>query len=288
MSGAATSLLLIDGHAAAYRFFHGIRPMTTQSGVPVHAVFGLIRLLQQFRSQFMPTHIAVAFDGGLPANRLSLVPEYKAQRKPMPDDLRAQLPIMQEYLTAAAIPCFCQDAVEADDVIATLAARASGRVLIGTSDKDLFQLVSERVSIIPLSGQAVCLDPAGVKVKTGVGPEQIPDWLALTGDTADNIGGVPGVGPKTAAALLQQFGSLEEIYLHLDQVTRENLRQALAQHREVVQRNRQMVLLDTEIDGLPDFDALACTREPVSTLQAFYEKYEFRAFAQKLRAPELF
>jgi len=262
--------------------------MTTSSGVPVQAVFGLIRMVQQFRSQFMPTHWAVAFDGGLPAHRLQLVPDYKAQRKPMPDDLRRQLPVMREYLAAAAVPCFCLEAVEADDVLATLSARASGDVLIATSDKDMFQLVDERVSIVPLSGTLALLDAEGVHAKTGVLPAQIPDWLALTGDTADNIGGVPGVGPKTAAALLAQFGSLEGVYAHLEQIPREHLRQALQTHAEVARRNLQMVVLDTSVATLPPLEALACTREPVDSLRAFYEKYEFKAFTRKLQEPELF
>jgi DNA polymerase-1 len=288
VSASESRLLLIDGHAAAYRFFHGIRPMYTSDGRPVQAVFGFIRMLQQFRSQWSPTHIAVAFDGGLPANRLELVPGYKAQRKPMPDELRMQLPFIFEYLEAAGVATFCLESVEADDVIATFVKMADGMVLVGTSDKDLFQLVNESVTIIPLAGKADQLDIEGVVAKTGVFPSQIPDWLAMTGDAADNIQGVPGVGAKTAAALLQQFGTVDVIYEKLDEVKSDRIRAALRSHKDIVFRNKDMVLLDDEIEGLPAVASLACGQEPFAPLREFYEKYEFQSFANKLREPELF
>ena len=280
-------LLLIDGHAAAYRFFYGIRPMSTRSGIPVQAVFGFIRMMQQFQRQLYPTYQAVAFDGGLPQSRLDLVPDYKAQRKPMPEELRVQLPILQEYLTAAGIPCFCLEAIEADDVIATFARQFDGLVYIGTSDKDMYQLVCDTISIIPLSGALVALDAAGVLKKTGVTPAQIADWLALTGDTADNIPGVPGVGPKTAASLLQQFGSLSALFDRVDEVKREGVRKALQEHAEIVWRNREMVLLH-QVDSLPEVKTLRNQALPSDALRAFYEKYEFESYAQSLRSPELF
>ena len=280
-------LLLVDGHAAAYRFFHGIRPMTSSAGTPVQAVYGFIRMMQQLQRTYYPTHQAVAFDGGVPAFRLALVPEYKAQRKPMPDDLRTQLPILQEYLRAADVPFFCFDAIEADDIIATFAKRFPGRVYVVTSDKDMFQLISENVTIVPLSGSAGELDTAGVQHKTGVLPSQIPDWLALIGDAADNIKGVPGVGPKTAAVLLQQFGSLDALFGSLHAVQREGLRRALEAHRDIVWRNRDMVLLH-EVDALPGDDMLVNKALPVNALRLFYEKYSFKGFAQALQAPELF
>lgn len=287
-SAIESRLLLIDGHAAAYRFFHGIRPMYTSDGRPVQALFGFIRMLQQLRAHWLPTHMAVAFDGGLPAKRLELVPDYKAQRKPMPDELRAQLPYLTEYLEAAGVATFCLDAVEADDVIATFTRRAEGTVIVGTSDKDLFQLVSETVSIVPLTGKSETLDCDGILQKTGVWPSQIPDWLALTGDTADNIPGVPGIGPKTASSLLQQFGTLHAIYDRLEEVARDRIREALCAHKDIVFRNKQMVLLDYTVDDLPPVSALACKQEPYIPLREFYEKFEFSSFVQKLREPELF
>jgi len=280
-------LLLVDGHAAAYRFFHGIRPMTTSTGIPVQAVFGFIRLVQQLHRQLYPTYQAVAFDGGLPQSRLDLVPDYKAQRKPMPDELRLQLPIIQEYLTAAGVPWVQREAIEADDVIATLARAFEGQVYIGTSDKDMYQLVCDRIVIFPLSGKWVALDTDGIVKKTGVSPEQIPDWLALIGDTADNIRGVPGIGPKTATALLVQFGNLDRLFDNLDAVQREGLRKALREHADIVWRNREMVLLHA-VDSLPATETLRVVPSRTDALLAFYEKYEFTSFAKAIRTPELF
>ncbi|MFU8780621.1 MAG: 5'-3' exonuclease [Kiritimatiellia bacterium] len=288
IAGTEPRLLLLDGHAAVYRFYFGIRPMTSPCGTPVQAVFGFIRMMQLLRDQFRPSHVAVAFDGGLPEKRLRLVPDYKAHRKPMPDDLRVQLPIVQSYLTAADIPFFCMDAVEADDIIATLASRFQGDVCIGTSDKDMYQLVNEHISIVPLSGMTEPMGPLAVQAKTGVLPGGIADWLALTGDAADNIRGVRGVGPKTAASLLGEFGTIAGIYQNLDMIPRAKLRQALRESAELVWRNREMVLLDLAIPGLPDIDDLRAMPEPVTSLQSFYQDYGFKAFATKLREPDLF
>lgn len=285
---ATQRLLLIDGHAAAYRFHHGIRSMQTESGTPIQAVFGFIRMVQHLQRQLYPTHLGVVFDGGLPQQRLELVPDYKAHRKPMPDDLRLQLPILQEYLTAACVAWYCLDATEADDVIATFAQEFNnGHVYIGTSDKDMYQLVNETISIIPLAGRWVELDPAGVVTKTGVSPEQIADWLALIGDAADNIPGIPGVGPKTAAKLLAEFNSLEGIYANLENVKSEKLQGLLRQHADIVWRNREMVQLH-RVEGLPVMERLQLQPPDIGALELFYEKYGFTSFSQSLRSPELF
>ncbi len=284
-------LLLVDGLAGAYRFYYAIRHLTTRSGVPVNAVFGFVRMMRQLFRSWTPTHCAVVFDGGIPPLRLELVPGYKAQRKPMPDELRTQLPILNAYLQAASIPCIRLDACEADDVMATLAVRAAGagsEVWIATGDKDLFQLVNEQVRMVSLSGEPQVMDPLAVRVKTGVDPVQIPDWLALIGDTADNIRGVPGIGPKTASRLLASFGSMDNLYARLHEVESASLRQALVKHRDIVERNLKMVRLDTAVDGVPDWRALPCAIAPVKPLLDFYRQYELHAFANALSAPELF
>ncbi len=286
-----TRLLLVDGLAGVYRFFYAIRNLSTAAGVPINAVFGFIRMMQQLRRIWSPTHWAVVFDGGTPPLRLELVPEYKANRKPMPEDLRGQLPVLNDYLDAAAIPYMRIDACEADDVIATLAVNAGkegSEVLIATGDKDLFQLVNDKVRLISLSGEPQLMDAGAVKAKTGVLPGQIPDWLALTGDNADNINGVPGVGSKTAAKLLSAFGSLEVLYSHLEEVESNKLRQALGNSREVVERNLKMVRLDCSVEDVADWHDFACQPEPVKPLLTFYRTYELHTFANALAAPELF
>jgi DNA polymerase-1 len=288
---ADTRLLLVDGLAGAYRFFHAIRALSTKAGEPVNAVFGFIRMMQQLERAWRPTHVAVVFDGGTPPARLALVPAYKANRKPMPDDLRTQLPILNAYLAAAGIEALRLDACEADDVIATLAHRAAEEgcdVMIATGDKDLYQLVDGHVRIVSLAGEPTAMDAEAVVLKTGVRPEQIPDWLAMTGDAADNIKGVPGVGPKTAAKLLQTFGALQALYERLDAVESPKLRQVLADSRDIVERNLKMVRLDCAVPGVPDWHPLQRKPLPVRALLDFYRRYEFTAFANSLMSPDLF
>jgi len=288
---ADTRLLLVDGLAGAYRFFHAIRGLSTQAGEPVNAVFGFVRMMQQLDRAWQPTHRAVVFDGGTPPSRLALVPDYKANRKPMPDALREQLPVLNAYLEAAGVTSLRLDACEADDVIATLARRAAddgSDVVIATGDKDLFQLVDGHVRIVSLAGEPTAMDAAAVEAKTGVRPEQIPDWLAMTGDAADNIKGVPGVGAKTAARLLRAYGDLQGIYARLDEVESPKLRQTLDAARDIVARNLKMVRLDCAVAGVADWSTLRRDPEPVRPLLDFYRRYEFTAFANRLMSPELF
>jgi len=219
------------------------------------------------------------------------VPDYKANRKPMPDALRAQLPVLNAYLDAAAIPHLRLDACEADDAIATLAQAAAADgcdVLIATGDKDLFQLVNERVRIVPVTGESVAMDAAAVREKTGVEPTQIPDWLALTGDAADNIKGVLGVGPKTAAKLLTTWHSLEAVYARIDAVEPPKLRKTLEDARDIVTRNQHMVRLDVHVEGVGAWSTMRRVPEPMSPLRSFYERYDLHAFINALRSPELF
>lgn len=289
--GDAARLLLIDGHAAAYRFFFGVKHLSTSDGTPINALFGFIRMVQLMRRKWQPTHLAAVFDGGLPESRLALVPDYKAHRKPMPDELREQLPIIEEYLKSAGICHVCLDGQEADDVLATLAAEASrdgADVKIATGDKDMFQIVNERIHMVTLAGEPVELDAAGIEMKTGVRPDQIVDWLALIGDAADNIRGVPGVGPKTATKLLVEFQNLDRLYAHLDSIDRRKLRLSLETARPLVMRNREMVKLDLSVAGVLSWTDLSCVAEPVSTLMEFYSRYDLKAFAKALREPELF
>lgn len=288
---AEKRLLLVDGLAGAYRFFYAIRGLTTAAGEPTNAVYGFVRMMQQLARTWNPTHWAVVFDGGTPPARLALVPEYKANRKPMPDALRAQLPILNAYLDAAGIPGVRLDACEADDVIATLARRAADAgcdVRIATGDKDLFQLVDDHVRIVSMAGETKIMDEAAVQEKTGVPPSNIPDWLALTGDNADNIKGVPGIGPKTAAKLLCEFGGLQQVYARLDEVQSQKVRQVLDANRNIVERNLKMVRLDCEVDNVPDWMPMRRQAEPVRPLLDFYRRYELHAFVGSLTSPELF
>lgn len=282
-------LLLLDGHAIAYRAFFAIRALSTKSGLATNAVYGFIRMTDQLCQQWRPTHLCAIFDGGLPEERMALLPSYKAQREEMPAELDAQFPLIREYLAAAGIAALQMEGEEADDILATQAvyAKQSGEVLLATSDKDLFQLVDDRVAIIPPTKSDQRMGPQDVELKTGVLPERIAEWLALIGDSADNIPGVPGIGPKTAAKLLNQFGSIDALYHRLEQVEREKLRVALAEHESAVRRNLQMTTLRTDLRVPLDW-TLWQVRPDHHTLRSFYRKMEFNSMAKALEAPELF
>ncbi len=268
-------LLLIDAMALAYRAFHAIPPLTAPDGTPTNALLGFVKAVRHLRERFQPTHHAVVSDGGLPASRMAQLPSYKAQRAPMPDALARQLPLIDEYLGGEGIPRILIEGQEADDVMATLAARAEeigGRVWLATNDKDLLQLVGERVVMVAPIKDAPELTPADVLAKTGVAPSSIPAWLALTGDAVDNIPGVPGVGGKTAARLLAQFGTLDALLANLDQVPGEKLRAALEAAREDIRRNLALVTLDRAVPDVPPLEALRIRESDPARLRAFFAR----------------
>jgi DNA polymerase I len=244
-------LLIIDGHAYAYRAFHAIRGLRSPSGEPTNAIYGFVKMLAKMHAGIKPSHLIVVWDGGLSAERTAMLPEYKAQRPEMPDDLRPQLDGLVCYLKAAGVASYCGEGVEADDYIACLARRAAEagmNVVIASADKDFMQLVSARVGLLNPGdkSEAVWTDEQ-VRAKAGVEPSQIVDWLALMGDSVDNIPGVPGIGPKTAADLLKQFGSVEKLFARLDEVKSEKLRASLRVAESAVRRNREMVRLRDDL-----------------------------------------
>jgi len=280
-------LLIIDGHAYAYRAFHAIRGLRSPSGQPTNAVYGFVKMLAKMRAAIEPTHLIVVWDGGLSAERTAVLPEYKAQRPAMPDDLKPQLDEITGYLKAAAVASFCGEGVEADDYIACLARRASDAgmtVVIASSDKDFMQLVSARVGLLnPGDKSGTVWTDVQVRAKTGVEPSQIVDWLSLTGDSVDNIPGVPGVGPKTAAELLKQFGSVTALYERLDEVKSEKLRAALRGAADAVRRNRELVRLRDDLPCEFSPDALAQKPAEAGRLRELYQRWGFKGM---LAAPE--
>ena len=279
-------MLIIDGHAYAYRAFHAIRGLRSPSGQPTNAIYGFVKMLAKMRAAIEPTHLIVVWDGGLSAERIAVLPEYKAQRPAMPDDLRPQLDEMAGYLKAAGVTSFCREGVEADDYIACLARRASDAgmaVVIASSDKDFMQLVSARVGLLnPGDKSGTVWTDGQVRAKAGVEPSQIVDWLSLTGDSVDNIPGVPGVGPKTGAELLKQFGSVAALYERLDEVKSEKLRAALRGAADVVRRNRELVRLrdDLACEFLPD--ALAEKPADAGRLRELYQRWGFKGMLAAL------
>ena len=281
-------LLLVDGHAYAYRAFHAIRSLSSPTGQPTNAIFGFLRMLGKMRAAVAPTHLAVVWDGGLAEDRVAQHPEYKAGRPPMPTDLEAQLSGIADYLDAARIPSLCRKGVEADDWIATLARQAEAvdcRVVIASSDKDFMQLVTPRIGLLnPNDKSENIWTDVEVRAKAGVAPGQIVDWLSLVGDSVDNIPGVPGVGTKTATDLLERFGSVENLYARLDEVISERIRLKLREAHAVVRKNQELIRLREDIAGdfqLADYRVVA---PDAPRLVALFTGWGFRTLRQELEA----
>ena len=280
-------LLIIDGHAFAYRAFYAIRGLTSPSGQPTNAIYGFINMLAKLESQVLPTHAVVVWDGGLDAERVEELDDYKGQRDPMPDDMEVQLDEMVEYLEAEGWASVCDDGVEADDRIGQLARRAEAEgfeVAIASSDKDFLQLINDRVKMWnPADKSGVPMDADAVVAKTGVQPSQIVDWLSLVGDAADNIPGVPGVGVKTAAVLLNEFGSVDGIYGRLAEVRRDKQRESLAAAEAVVRRNQSLVALKLDLPGAPGLDDLRRGFQDTARLEKLYKTWGFNTLLKDLR-----
>ena len=278
-------LLIIDGHSYAYRAFHAIRELRSPSGQPTNAIYGFIKMVAKLRTVITPTHWIVVWDGGLSAVRLAALPEYKAQRPEMPENMVPQLDEIGSYLDAARVASFCREGIEADDVIACLARRAeqlNWTTVIASADKDFMQLVTPRIGLLnPHDKTETVWTEERVIAKSGVGPLQIVDWLSLTGDSVDNISGVPGVGPKTAADLLRRFGSAEKIFENLSDVKSEKLRASLEKSREVVLRNRDLVRLhDVECDFSPE--ELTVKLPDTARLLDLYARWGFKTLRAAL------
>jgi DNA polymerase-1 len=279
-------LLLVDGHAYAYRAFHAIQRLSAPNGSPTNAIFGFIKMLTKLRQRLQPTHLAVVWDGGLDAGRLDVLPGYKAQRPPMPEALEAQIEQIKEYLAAAGYASLCREGIEADDWIATLARQAveaGARVVIASSDKDFMQLVSDRVGLVnPNDKSETVWGVEQVRAKTGVNPPQIVEWLSLIGDSVDNIPGVEGVGPKTAADLLEQFGSVETLYQRLDDVTAQKMRENLQAAAQQVRRNRDLIRLKDDLPGEVTLDSLLVRAADAEALAALYRRWGFRSLLREV------
>jgi DNA polymerase-1 len=284
-------LVLVDGTTVLYRAFFAIRELSTRSGLPTNAVFGFIRMLDQMRAVRAPTHWAVVFDGGLPQERTALWAAYKAQRPRMPGALRAQIAPVERYLAAANIASLRVEGQEADDVLASVAewAKASvAEIVVATGDKDLYQIVDDRVRLVAVSGKGPAMDAEAVLQKTGVRPEQIVDWLALVGDATDNIPGVSGMGPKTAGKLLARYGSWEGLWANVSAVVPERLRVAVEEGRSEIERNRRLVRLRTDLGCPLTWDDMAVRSPTPGLLLPLYEELELDSLAAGLRERSLF
>ncbi len=291
---ATTPLILVDGSSYLFRAYHSPPHLTNSKGEATGAIYGVVNMLKSLLRQYQPTQMAVVFDAKGPTFRNTLYSEYKAHRPPMPDDLRSQIEPLHQIIQAMGLPLLCISGVEADDVIGTLARQASaaGRhTLISTGDKDMAQLVDEHVTLINTMTNTL-LDPQGVTDKFGVGPELIIDYLALMGDKVDNIPGLPGVGEKTAAALLQGLGSIERIYQQLDKVNTLSFRGAktmaakLEEFRDQLQLSYQLASIKTDVELPYQLTDLTIKSADNTRLAVLYKECEFRRWLSEVLGDE--
>ena len=276
-------LVLVDGSSYLYRAFHALPPFTNSRGEPTGAVLGVVNMLLKFLREQEPARIAVVFDAPGPTFRDALFAQYKAHRPPMPDDLRAQVEPLLDTVRALGLPLLRHSGVEADDVIGTLARRAAESglsVLISTGDKDMAQLVGPRVTLVNTMTGSV-YDRDGVKAKFDVWPEQIIDYLALVGDSSDNIPGIDKVGPKTAAKWLGQYGTLDNLVAHAAEVpgkVGENLRAGL----ETLELSRRLATIQCEVELPAEADDLQRRPQDDAALRVLYSRLELRTLLRAL------
>ena len=241
-------LLLVDAFSQVFRGYFAVRALSTAAGVPTNAVFAMTKLLMKLQQDYGDHDGAFVFDKGKCKERLELAPAYKANRPPMPEDLRVQMEPIRNMIRAFGWPIVESEGYEADDLIGAAAtADAEREVLILSSDKDLSQLINERVKMLvpDRDGKGLLVrDIEATKEKFGVPPEGIVDYLSLIGDSSDNIPGVEGVGPKTAASLITQFGSIEAMLANPEKIAKENLRAKIEAARETLELNRKLILLN--------------------------------------------
>jgi len=282
---SARKLLLVDGSSYLYRAFHALPPLTNSQGEPTGAVLGVLNMLNKLMKEETPDRVAVVFDAPGRTFRDDLFEQYKAHRAPMPDDLRSQVQPLLDAVDALGLPLLRISGVEADDVIGTLATQAAAAgydVLISTGDKDMCQLVGPQVALVNTMSNTR-LDRQGVKAKFDVLPEQIIDYLALVGDSSDNIPGVTGVGPKTAAKWLNQYGTLDALIEHAAAITGkvgDNLRNELP----TLELSRKLATIDVTVALTENVDGLIAGQPDIPRLRALYTRLELRLLLRSLEA----
>ncbi|WP_305967878.1 MULTISPECIES: DNA polymerase I [unclassified Mameliella] len=287
--GKGCHLHLIDGSAYIFRAFHALPPLTRKSdGLPIGAVSGFCNMLHRYvegnTGPDAPTHVAVVFDKGSHTFRNDLYDQYKANRDEMPEDLRPQIPLTRRATEAFNIACKEIEGFEADDIMATLACRAreaGGRVTILSSDKDLMQLVGDGVEMLdPMKNKLI--DREGVMEKFGVPPERVVDVQALAGDSVDNVPGAPGIGIKTAALLINEYGSLEDLLDRAEEIKQPKRRQTLIEKRDQIELSKKLVQLDEGMDLPFTLDDLEVRDPEPEVLLGFLKEMEFRTLTKRI------
>ena len=287
--GKGHHLSLVDGSAFIFRAFHALPPLTRKSdGLPIGAVSGfcnmLFKMIEDNKGPDAPTHAAVVFDKGSHTFRNEIYDLYKANRDEMPEDLRPQMPLTREATRAFNIACLEEEGFEADDIIATLACRAreaGGRVTIISSDKDLMQLVGGGVEMFDAMKNN-WIGVEGVEAKFGVGPERVVDVQALAGDSVDNVPGAPGIGIKTAALLINEYGDLETLLDRAEEIKQPKRRESLIDNREQILMSKRLVQLDCNMDYDVSLDDLDVKEPDPEVLLPWLAEMEFRTITKRI------
>jgi len=283
----ANRVFLIDAHGLCYRAFYGVKALKNSKGQPTNAVFGFCNILHKLLADGKPTHVAVCFDLGRQTHRQKKYADYKIKRQAMPDDLVVQIAVIRDLVRAYGFLICEKEGFEADDMMATLARRFAGQktdVFIATDDKDMAQLVGEHIKLYSPRQEKV-MDAGDVKEKFGVDPQQITDYIALAGDTSDNIPGVKGIGEVGARKLIDEFKSLESIYKHIDQVAPAGVKEKLLASKDMAFLSKELAQLDAQAPVDATIDDLAFPKPDREQLYTLFTGLEFRKFAQEF-APE--
>jgi DNA polymerase-1 len=278
-------MYLVDAHSLIFQVFHAISAMSSPTGLPTNALFGFTRDLFFLREK-KPDYLVIVFDPPGPVFRNTIYPDYKAHRPPVDNDLLLQMPHFGELVNAFGLPNVSREGFEADDVLATIARAADRRgldVFICTSDKDCRQLLSDRVRMYSLRKHQE-FGPSDLLADWGVKPEQVVDFQALVGDSVDNVPGVPGVGEKTAARLLNQFGTLENLLAHVDDISQPKLRENLRSSLQRIALSRQLVQLEDQVPIEMDWEAWRLGEWNAPRLLELFGQWNFRRFAEQVRA----
>lgn len=287
----ATTWYILDGTAMAYRAFHALKrqELSTSGGQATGAVYGFVQMLETILRVAGDNPILATFDSPVRTFRHEQFPDYKATRERMPEELQGQLPHMERILEAQGIPVFIVPRYEADDIMATFAVRLAGLgrpCVLVTSDKDMAQLVDERIRLMPppRAGEVTLLGPAEIEEKYGVPPARIRDLLALTGDASDNIPGVRGVGPKRAVELLREYGDLEGVLAHAHEVRLPSIRNSLKEDAQTARLSHDLVTVRTDVPGLPPLPPERGRPDP-QQLRRLYTELEFASLASQIEVP---
>ena len=281
-------LYLIDGSGFIFRAYHATRDMNRPDGTPVNAVYGfcsmLFKLLRDLENSEKPSHLAVIFDAGRKTFRNDIYPDYKAHRPPAPDDLVPQFKIIHEAVEAFNLPSIQLKGYEADDIIATYAKQAEAqghRVTIVSSDKDLMQLVNDNINMFD-SMKNRYIGAEEVVEKFGLGPEKVIEIQALAGDSSDNVPGVPGIGVKTAALLLEEYGDLETLLERAGEIKQNKRRENLIEFADLARISLELVTLAQDVPGLPDLSGFELTEIDPEKVLPFLKEQNFRSLQTRI------